>query len=93
MERQLPYLKKLSTHHPLLVIFFENTELASLQQKKASNTEEVYQQAIANKFASEKKQIIKELQKHGIMSLLTSPQKLTANTINKYLELKERQVV
>ncbi len=93
MERQLPYLKKLSTHHPLLIIFFENTELAALQQKKASNTEEVYQQAIANKFALEKKQIIKELQKHGIMSLLTSPQKLTANTINKYLELKERQVV
>ncbi|MBV9964049.1 MAG: DUF58 domain-containing protein [Parafilimonas sp.] len=93
MERQLPYLKQLSTHHPLLVIFFENTELASLQQQKAHNIEEVYSQTIANKFAFEKRQIVKELQKHGIMSLLTPPQKLTANTINKYLELKERQVV
>jgi len=45
------------------------------------------------KFAFEKRQMVKELQKHGIMSLLTAPQKLTANTINKYLELKERQVV
>ena len=93
MERQLPYLKQLSTHHPLLVVFFENTELSALQQNKANNVEEVYYQTIANKFAFEKRQIVKELQKHGIMSLLTAPQKLTANTINKYLELKERQVV
>ncbi|MFT4153332.1 DUF58 domain-containing protein [Parafilimonas sp.] len=93
MERQLPYLKQLSTHHPLLVIFFENTELAALQQTKAQTVEGVYHQTIANKFAFEKRQIVKELQKHGIMSLLTAPQKLTANTINKYLELKERQVV
>ncbi len=93
MERQLPYLKQLSTHHPLLVIFFENTELTALQQAKAHTVEDVYYQTIANKFAFEKRQIVKELQKHGIMSLLTPPQKLTANTINKYLELKERQVV
>ena len=93
MQRQLPYLKKLSTHHPLLVIFFENTELVAIQQQKAKNLEQVYNQTIANKFAFEKRQIVKELQKHGIMSLLTAPQKLTANTINKYLELKERQVM
>jgi len=93
MERQLPYLQQLSSHHPLLVVFFENTELTELQQQKAHNVEEVYTKTIANKFALEKRQIVKELQKHGIMSLLTPPQKLTANTINKYLELKERQVV
>lgn len=92
MERQLPYLKQLSTHHPLLVIFFENTELAALQQSKAHTIEDIYHKTIANKFAFEKRQIVKELQKHGIMSLLTPPQKLTANTINKYLELKERQI-
>ncbi len=93
MERQLPYLKQLSTYHPLLVIIFENTELSALQQSKAHTIEEVYYKTIANKFAFEKRLIVKELQKHGIMGVLTSPQKLTANTINKYLELKERQVV
>jgi uncharacterized protein (DUF58 family) len=93
MERQLPYLKQLSTYHPLLVIIFENTELSALQQSKAHTVEDVYYKTIANKFAFEKRLIVKELQKHGIMSILTSPQKLTANTINKYLELKERQVV
>jgi uncharacterized protein (DUF58 family) len=80
MERQLPYLKQLATHHPLLVIFFENTELNALQQQKAHKLEEVYYQTIANKFAFEKRQIIKELQKHGIMSLLTA----SAKTYRQY---------
>ena len=93
LERQLPFLKQLSAYHALLVIFFENTELYELQQKPAVTLEQVYNKAIANKFALEKKQMVKELQKHGIMALLTAPQKLTANTINRYLEIKARQVV
>ncbi|TKK66680.1 DUF58 domain-containing protein [Ilyomonas limi] len=93
LERQLPFLKQLAGHHALLVVFFENTELFELQQQPAVTLEEVYNKAIANKFALEKKQMVKELQKHGIMALLTAPQKLTANTINRYLEIKARQVV
>jgi uncharacterized protein (DUF58 family) len=93
LERQLPFLKQLSAHHALLVIFFENTELHELQQQHAVTLEQVYNKAIANKFALEKRQMVKELQKHGIMAMLTAPQKLTANTINRYLEIKARQVV
>jgi uncharacterized protein (DUF58 family) len=93
LERQLPFLKQLSAHHALLVIFFENTELYEMQQQHAVTLEQVYNKAIANKFALEKRQMVKELQKHGIMAMLTAPQKLTANTINRYLEIKARQVV
>jgi len=93
LERQLPYLKKLANHHPLLVIFFENSELSSFLNEKAHTIEDIYTHTIATKFAFEKKQIVKELQKHGIMSLLTEPNKLTVNALNKYLELKARQIV
>lgn len=93
MERQLPFLIQIASHHALLVVFFENTELLQLQTKKANSLEEIYNQTIANKFAFEKRQIVKELQKHGIMVLLTPPQKLTANTINKYMEIKARQLL
>jgi uncharacterized protein (DUF58 family) len=93
LERQLPYLKKLANHHPLLVIFFENSELSSFLNEKAHTIEDIYTHTIASKFAFEKKQIVKELQKHGIMSLLTEPNKLTVNVLNKYLELKARQIV
>jgi hypothetical protein len=77
----------------LLVVFFENTELQQLQQSKAVSLEEVYHKVIAQKFSFEKRQIVKELQKQGIMALLTPPQQLTTRTINKYLEIKARQVL
>ncbi len=93
LQRQLPYLKKIASYHALLVVFFENTELVNLQKQTAATLEDVYTKTIANKFAFDKRQMIKELQNAGIMALLTVPQKLTANVINKYIEIKARQMV
>ena len=93
LNRQIDYLRSLASHHLLLVIFFENTELRQLTNSQASNIEAVYTKTIAEKFAFEKRLIVKELMKYGILSILTSPQKLTIDTVNKYLELKARQAV
>ena len=41
----------------------------------------------------DKKLIVKELTKNNIQSILSTPQNLTVNTINKYLELKARQKI
>lgn len=90
LHRQLPYLKAIAQNHLLVVIFFENTELYKLTKIEASNTFEIVQKAVAEKFMYEKKLIVNELQKHGIQSILTPPEKLTINTINKYLEIKAR---
>ena len=93
LQRQLPYLINLAKQHLLVVIFFENTELKSLIEKKTKNLKEVYHKALAERFSFEKKMIVKELQKVGIQSILTPPEKLTVNTINKYLELKARNLI
>ncbi len=90
LKRQLPFLRKIAKQHLLVVIFFENTELRQLLDSKANNLEEIYQKTIAQKFSFEKKMIVKELQKHGIQAILTAPEHLTVNSINKYLELKAR---
>jgi uncharacterized protein (DUF58 family) len=91
LKRQLPYLRSIAKHHLLMVVFFENTELSQLAEKKADNLEQVYIKTIAEKFGYEKRMIVKELMKHGILAVLTPPEKLTVNAINKYLELKTRQ--
>ncbi|MTI32843.1 DUF58 domain-containing protein, partial [Xanthovirga aplysinae] len=62
LKRQLPYLKAIAKNHLLLVIFFENTELKNLLENEAKNVKEVYYKVIAEKFAYEKKQIVRELQ-------------------------------
>jgi uncharacterized protein (DUF58 family) len=90
LHRQLPYLQAIAKNHLLVVVFFENTELLKLTKVEASNTFEIVQKTIAEKFMYEKKLIVNELQKHGIQSILTAPEHLTINTINKYLEIKAR---
>jgi len=92
-KRQLPYLRKLARHHLLLVVFFENTETRQLLAQPAQDTEEIYRKAIAEKFEYEKRQIVKEFLQHGIQAILTPPEKLTVNTINKYLEFKARGLI
>ncbi|WP_230937240.1 DUF58 domain-containing protein [Psychroserpens luteolus] len=90
LHRQLPYLKGIAKNHLLVVIFFKNTELNQLITEKAETVQQAYDKVIAEKFAFEKRLIVNELQKYGIQSILTSPQDLTIDTINKYLEIKAR---
>ena len=93
LERQLPFLASLSKRHVLVVVFFRNTELKSLLETEPKTVKEIYHKTIAEKFDYEKRLIVKELRKNGIYSVLTTPQNLTVDTINKYLEFKARGLI
>ena len=93
LEREMPSLKRIARYHLLLVVFFENTELKSLVERKAVTLEDIYIKTIAEKFSYEKRLMVKELHKNGIDSILTTPENLTVNTVNKYLELKTRMSI
>jgi len=93
LRRQLKYLRKISSQHVLVVIFFENTELKDLLSAKPKSTFDIYEQTIAQKFDYEKRQITKELQQYGILSIYSTPEKLTINSLNKYLEIKTRGLI
>ena len=92
-ERALPILRKINNLHLLVVVFFENTEVIRYSEKEARNVEEIYYQTIAQKFVSEKQQIVNKLKQFGIQTILTTPEDLSINTINKYLELKSRGLI
>jgi uncharacterized protein (DUF58 family) len=93
LKRQLHFLRRLAASHLVVVIFFENTELKSLLENEPGSTEEIYIKTIGEKFAFEKRQVVKELNRYKIHSILTPPEKLSVNTINKYLELKARSLI
>lgn len=90
LNRQLPYIKAIAKSHLLVIVFFKNTELDFLIKNKAETIQETYDKVIAEKFAFEKRLIVTELKKYGIYSILTTPENLTIDTINKYLEIKAR---
>ncbi len=93
LNRQLPYLKGIAKSHLLVVVFFSNTELNSIINKKTTTIQEVYDKVIAEKFMFEKRLIVNELKKYGIHSVLTQPENLTLDAINKYLEIKSRGIL
>jgi uncharacterized protein (DUF58 family) len=93
LDRQLAYLQAIAKQHVLVVIFFVNTELETMLTEKAKDVKDIYQQTIAEKFAYEKRLIVKELKRRGVYSILTKPNNLTVDVINKYLEFKAKGVV
>ncbi|WP_298764041.1 DUF58 domain-containing protein [uncultured Polaribacter sp.] len=90
LNRQINYLRALAKNHLVLVVFFKNTALNALINSKTDNLQEVYDSIIAEKFMYEKISIVNELKKYGIAAVLTTPENLTGDTVNKYLELKSR---
>lgn len=90
LKRQLPYLLRLSRFHLVLVVFFEDQDLESVLKTPVHSLQELYVKTISAKFSLEKKLISKELNNHGILSLLTSPKNLSVQLINRYLEIKNQ---
>ncbi|MBP7407832.1 MAG: DUF58 domain-containing protein [Flavobacteriales bacterium] len=93
MERQLPYLERLGRQHLVVPIFFLNTELDAELKALPLDTEQVYVRTITEKMVHEKRLIARELERHGLPSILCRPQDLTVSVINRYLEIKARGIL
>ena len=76
--------------HLLCVILFENTEIASLHETRGDSLEDIYIKTIADKMKYEKRMMLVELRKYGIVALHCDPAELSVQAINKYLELKAK---
>lgn len=90
MRRQLPFLKALSKHHLVIVVIFENHLLEDFSVEPANSLSEIAEKTIASKFVYDKRLIAKELNRHGIQTILCPPQELSMQTINKYMEIKAK---
>ncbi len=93
LQRVLPLLRRLNQQHLLVVVFFENTGLSEASQQATKTVGDIYFRTIAQKLAYEKQLIADELRKHAIQTILTTPARLSVDTINKYLELKSRGLI
>ena len=90
MRRALPMLQKLNKRHVLVVIFFKNNELEEWANQSVNSMKDIIQATVAEKMTSVKWSIARELRQHGIQTILSRPEDLSINSINKYLELKAK---
>lgn len=90
LERILPLLRKLNKMHLLVVMYFDNVELKSFSEQACADLLSIHQQTAAKELIAQKLQIRQVLKMHGIQSFKTTPDNLSLDTVNKYLELKSR---
>ena len=92
MRRNLKYLKSLNRKHLLILIMFVNTELESAQYKETKKIKDIYYKTFAQRATMDKEKIANELRANGIQVILTKPEELSINTVNKYLEIKAKRM-
>ena len=92
LERNLEYLKLLSRRHLLVVVLFKNMEVDQLSREEGEKIEQIFMQNIAFSLYFEKRKIVNKLKTYGIQAILTAPEHLTVNAINKYLEIKSKRM-
>ena len=91
LDRNLSLLRRINKFHLLVPIIFINSELYQFISTENIGADiDIYNKVIARKMQNEKEIICSELKNHGIQYILTNPENLSINTINKYLELKSR---
>lgn len=93
MRRALPILRKINEKHVLVTVFFQNSDLEALAFQPARTVRDAYQSIVAEKMTGIKSKIAQELKQNGIHAVLTLPENLSINTINKYLELKAKGAI
>ena len=91
LRRRLPHLKALARRHRVVVIFFENVGVQGLIERPATRPEDVYVKAQADQLAEERRAVLETLQQAGIGALLTTPDALTVDAINRYLVLRQEE--
>lgn len=93
LQRQLQYLRLLNRRHRLLVVFFDDVELSEFANSPKRTEEDYYQHVIAEKLIYERRLIQHTLRQNGIYSVLTNPQAISTDVINKYVEMKSRHLL
>lgn len=92
MRRNLKFLKSLNQKHLLVIIMFINTELESAQYTATRKMKDIYYKTFAQRAIMDKEKIANELRANGIQVILTKPEDLSINTVNKYLEIKAKRM-
>ncbi len=93
LDRWMPLFKSIAKMHLLVLVVFENAPLVAYGAQPAHTVQDVYMQLAAQQQIYDQRKMVLRLRQAGIQVILTPPEQLTVNAINKYLELKARGMI
>jgi uncharacterized protein (DUF58 family) len=89
----LTYLRLLMPTHLPLCVTLQDQEVVAAARQHAETAAQMYQRTVALDLLTERRRILESLQRLGAVVLDSPPEELSVNVVNRYLELKYRQVL
>jgi uncharacterized protein (DUF58 family) len=89
----MSYLPLLRPHHLVLCITLRDSELVKLADQVPDTIEDVYQKAVAGQLLLEQQNTLNRLHQSGVLVLDATPENLSVAAVNRYLELKGRNLI
>lgn len=87
LYKVLPILYK---NNIVVIIFIENEKIIEITNSDAQSDEEIFVKGTAIEYLKERKTIIKMLNSRGLMCIECRAEELTMNSINQYIQLKNK---
>ncbi len=92
-ETLLRRLYAISKRHLPLLVLFRDVEVEALMEPRGGGPEELYTRGAAAELLRWRDGFIRELKGRGAMVLDVAPRDLTAQLINRYLQIKTRHLL
>lgn len=92
-EELLQILRAIRGKHLPVCMTFRDTNVEKLARTWAPNLRSVFTQAMALDLARQRTQVLRDLTQQGAHVLDSLPEELSVQSVNKYLELKGRQLL
>lgn len=87
------YLRILRPRHLPLCVTLQDTNIVRAANTLVQTTDEMYERTVALDMLAERRKVLESLSKQGAIILDTPPEDLTVAVVNRYLELKYRQLL
>jgi len=91
-ELMLENLARLSRRHMILFVTLRDPRLDEVVSARPDSLDAVYRSNVAADFVREREVVIRKLQRLGVNCLDVAPRDVTTDLLNRYLEIKRREL-
>lgn len=89
-QRTIEALSKLQSRHLVVVVSLLDTNLLENAEKETTTSESIYQKSAAIQVLEERRKALRQLEQGGILVIDTPSDRLSAELVRHYLEIKDR---
>jgi uncharacterized protein (DUF58 family) len=92
-EALIAHIPRLMPRHLPLVVTIRDPVLDEVASRRPDHSDAVYQRAVAEQLIDERRLLLENLQRRGVLTLDVAAEHLTMSVVNRYLSAKARSMI